>query len=83
MKKSNITQAEINEEMVMMDMTTGNYFGLDAVGSRIWELIDTTTSPEDIVATLVSEFDVQEDICKNDVEKFLQNLLKHKLIDVC
>jgi len=72
--------AKVGEEIVMMSAEKGNYIGLSEVGSRIWELIETPRTVDDICAQLVTEFDVAAEACRNDVETFLNELADHGAI---
>lgn len=69
--------AKAGDELVMMSVEKGNYLGLSEIGARIWELIETPTSLDDLCATLVREFEVSPAECRADVEEFLAGLEKH------
>lgn len=56
----------------MMSIENGEYYGLDDIGSRIWELIDT----------LLERFDVDRETCERDVLKFLNELDEDKILEV-
>ena len=44
-------------EEVILNLGTGMYFGLNAVGTQIWRLIREGCSSEQIVATLLKEYE--------------------------
>jgi hypothetical protein len=69
--------AKVGDELVMMSATKGNYLGLSEVGARIWELIETRMPIDDICALLMTEFDVSPDVCRAEVETFLNELQTH------
>src|SRR3972149_5200446 len=54
--------------------------GLNAVGSRVWELIDGRRSVADIVAAVVREFDVPPEAAGADVDAFVRELLARGLV---
>jgi hypothetical protein len=72
--------AKVGEELVMMSAEMGNYLGLTAVGTRIWELIEVPRCFDDICAVLESEFDVAPETCRGEVGQFLVELEKHGVI---
>jgi len=72
--------AKVGDELVMMSAEKGNYVGLSKVGSRIWELIETPQNIGAICAQLQNEFDVTADVCRAEVETFLNELVKHGAI---
>jgi hypothetical protein len=72
--------AKVGDELVMMSAEKGNYIGLSEVGARIWELIETPQHVDAVCARLQEEFDVTPDVCRADVETFLNELEKHGAI---
>lgn len=68
------------EEAVMMSIAKGQYFGLNAVASRIWELLDRSQSVAQLCAQLSEEFEVDAQICEAEVMKFVQDLMDNGLI---
>ena len=49
-------------------------FTLNAVGSRIWELLECPVAPSQLVATIACEFDVSATDADRDVAEFLDSL---------
>ena len=72
--------ADLNDEAVLLNVDTGVYFGLDALGSRIWKLIEHQRDEEEIVATLLEEYDVDRPRLEADLELFLGELQRHGLV---
>jgi hypothetical protein len=67
-------------EAVLLDIEGGEYFSLNCVGSRIWELCDGTRSTAEIVSVICNEFDVTEDVATADVHELLDELEKEQLV---
>ena len=74
--------AEVDGEVVMMSVEQGNYYGLDEVGSRIWELVETPSTVTEVCDALVAEFDVDRATCEGDVIRFLQEMADQGLVAV-
>jgi Coenzyme PQQ synthesis protein D (PqqD) len=74
--------AAVDDELVMLDVRSSTYFGLDRIGRRIWDLIERPTSVGDLCATLEREFDVDEETCLADVRAFVAQLQAADLVDV-
>ena len=72
--------AKVGEELVMMSAEMGNYLGLTAVGTRVWELVEVPQRLDDICAQLESEFDVTPETCRTEVEAFVIELAKHGVV---
>lgn len=81
-RNKEVFASEIDEEVVMMNVDTGRYYGMDTVGSRIWELVAEEIQVKDVIETLMEEYDVSEEQCKKDVLEFLNELYENKLIQV-
>ena len=64
-----------SEEAVMMNVTAGRYYGLNAVASRIWELLETPKTIAELCAQICEEFDVDAQTCEAAVLKFVQDLI--------
>jgi hypothetical protein len=73
-RKGDWLSAQVGDEVVMMSAGRGHYIGLNAVGARIWELLDSPRSIETICARLIEEFNVAPDVCRAEVEAFLGEL---------
>lgn len=77
--EENLT-SKIHDEIVMVNITQGNYFGLNSIGSDIWELLDTARSIDELCAILMEDYDIDLESCKSDVSTFIKDLLKKDLI---
>lgn len=72
--------AEVDGDVVMMSVEKGEYYGLDAIGSRIWALFEQPTSLNDAVDVLLGEFEVDRATCEQDVISFVEQLLDKGLL---
>jgi hypothetical protein len=79
-KQGDWLSAKVGDELVMMSAEKGNYIGLSEVGARIWELIEPPQYVDAVVAQLQNEFEVEPEVCRAEVETFLEELLKHGAI---
>lgn len=71
---------QMDGEIVMMSIDNGEYYGLDEVGSRIWELMDKPVSIEELIDSLVMEFEVSREECFQDTLEFLGDLFAKDLL---
>jgi hypothetical protein len=78
----NMLHAVAGEEVMMMDVPGGSYYGLDAIGARIWGLIAQPATLDSVCAQLTSEYDVPEDICHVEVLTFVEELVDRRAVDV-
>lgn len=81
-RNQEIDASELDGETVMMDMERGNYFMLNPVGSRIWELIEKPVSVEEIIHHLREEYEVSLEECHEAVKGFLHELHHANLLHI-
>lgn len=74
--------SDMGEETVILNLKTGVYHSLNAVGARIWSLIQESKPVNDILDVIVKEYDVERDYCERDLLILLQKLANEKLIEV-
>lgn len=73
----------LDGEAVLLDTDGGAYFGLNAVGTRVWELIGKAgTTDAALLDALLAEFDVARDVLAKDLADLLAGLQKRGLIKV-
>ena len=77
-----VLSQEVDGEIVLLNIESGEYFGLNEVGSRIWTLLQEGRLADEILGTLVSEYDVPEVVLKSDVQLFLQQLFSKGIISI-
>lgn len=71
---------ELDGEGVILDLQRGTYFGLDAVGTQIWQGIDRQDSIEAIVAAIVDGYDVDRLTADQDVRRLVAQLVDRGLL---
>ena len=65
---------EINGETVLLDLRSEAYFGLDEVGTRLWQLLQHERELVAIHAVMVEEYEVNSDQLKQDLARHIQEL---------
>ena len=58
---------EVSGETVILDLKSENYFGLDEVGTRIWQLTEETGSLQDVYDRMLAEYDVTAEQLEEDM----------------
>lgn len=81
-QNAEIIQSKIGEEVVMLDMESGFYFGLNSVASIIWGMMERGISFEDLCDQLTEQFEVERTLCEADTQELLDQLLEKKIIRV-
>ncbi|MCA9953773.1 MAG: lasso peptide biosynthesis PqqD family chaperone [Ardenticatenaceae bacterium] len=70
----------VDNELVMMSLEKGTYYGLDAIGSQIWENIATPITIEALCQKLIDQFEVDPAQCQADVLAFLNELHQEDMV---
>jgi coenzyme PQQ synthesis protein D (PqqD) len=71
---------DLEGEAVILDLASGRYFGLNAIGTRIWTLLDAGTPTEQIVRTVAEEYDADTRQIDRDVKALIADLTTRGLI---
>lgn len=69
-------------EAAILNLQSGVYYGLDAVGARVWHLLQEPRTVQDIRDTILMEYEVERDRCEHDLLALLQELVAAGLIEV-
>ena len=77
-----MVSGNMDGEIVMLSLQRGEYFGLDKVGSRIWELIEQSITVDNIKKVLLDEYEVDVLTCEKDLIEFLEDLESKGLLIV-
>ena len=71
---------EVSGETVILDMVSEAYFGLDPVGTRIWQLMQEKGELQPVFDTLLQEYDVEAQQLEQDFASLLHSLADAGLI---
>ena len=74
-----ITQP-VSDELVLLDFASGQYFGLDAVGARMLELLLAHDDRPEVVRTLLEEFEVDAARLERDLDGLVAALVARGLV---
>ena len=66
----------------MLDLQSEIYFGLDEVGTRIWQLLKEHNDLQKVFDTMLEEYDIDAKQLKIDINERLERLLEEALIAV-
>ena len=79
-QNKSIVQSQIGEEVVMLDMESGFYFGLNSVASVIWGLLADEIGFEKLIDQLMAQFNVERSVCEADTQELLDQMLDKNII---
>jgi len=67
-------------EAILINLSNGIYYSMDKVGAVVWEFVEKNFSPEQMVASITSRYEVEAKAAQADVENLLNQLVEEKLI---
>jgi len=75
-----LLETTLDNEVVLMSIERGNYFGLENTGKRIWQLLKTPQTFVQLLVTLENEFEAPTDFIARDLTVFLQVLQENGVV---
>jgi len=77
-----VVSCDLVDEPALLNLKTGIYYGLDPIGARIWKLIQTPQQLNDILETLLNEYEVEENRCQEDLIELIEQLIEKELVTI-
>lgn len=71
---------EVNGETVILDLKSESYFGLDEVGTRVWQLLQEHEDVQKVFDAMLEEFDVDANTLASDIKNLINDLIEKGLI---
>lgn len=71
---------KIDGETVILHEDVGKYYGLNEVGTFIWELLQEPHSVHELCQEVITAYDIGPERCRNDIEELLVDLVEKNLV---
>jgi hypothetical protein len=71
---------ELSGETVLLNLESGIYYGLDAVGTRVWQLLMQGRTIASVCETMIDEYDVAPDVLRGDVARLVGELRERGIV---
>jgi hypothetical protein len=81
-RDSDVLVAEAGQDLIMVSIATGYYYGLSDVGRKIWDAIEHPKKVSDLIDDLRSSYHVSPSSCEEQTLTFLETLLAEGLLKV-
>jgi hypothetical protein len=82
LRAAGVPATDIDGRLVMMSLENGEYYALNLVGSRIWELIEKPRTIGDLVDALQAEYEVERAQCQRSISLFLEEMIEKGIVAV-
>jgi hypothetical protein len=73
-RRGRLIEAELDDELIGLEVEQGTCFGFNPTATRIWGLIETPKRMSELRDALVAEYDVDPETCQRDLDALLRTL---------
>jgi coenzyme PQQ synthesis protein D (PqqD) len=81
-RSKDLIETDVDGETVLLSIKNGKYYGLNSTSTRIWALLESERTFQDLCQLLQEEFIVDEEQCQRELLDFLNYLLVDDLVNV-
>ena len=72
----------VGEETVLLSLEDEHYYGLEGVGTRLWEIVQGQPTFREVIDALLAEYEVEREVLVKDVTAVVWNLQASGLLAV-
>ncbi len=73
---------KVGDETVLLNLKTGTYYGLDTVGTRVWELVAEKGTLAGIVESMLEDYEVSPEDLQRDILRLVKVLRAKGLVEI-
>jgi hypothetical protein len=77
-----VIAAEADQDLIMVSVATGHYYGVSDVAREIWDAIERPKKISDLIADLTASYRIDSSLCEDETLSFLETLLDEGLLQV-
>ena len=81
-REPEVIAAEADQDLIMVSIATGHYYGISNVAREIWDVIERPKKVSDLIHDLTTNYQIDPTLCENETLSFLQTLLDEGLLQV-
>lgn len=78
---ADVMARQVGDEIVILDLASGTYFGLDPVGTRIWGLIEAGRTLAEVCDAILDTHDASREEVERDVIALAESLRERGLVE--
>jgi len=75
-----VTWRDVNGELVVLRLTSGEYYSFNSIGRLTWMNITEGKSIAEVVDAIAAEYEVSHEQAESDVHSFVEGLLTNDLL---
>jgi len=80
--KADVVSRKVQDEEVVLDLGSGTYFGLNEIGTKVWEMLKEKVPLEHLSEKIAEEYEVSLKRAQKDVNTLVMTLEKKGLIEI-
>ncbi|MCA9927588.1 MAG: PqqD family protein [Anaerolineales bacterium] len=73
---------ELKGEAVLLNLVNECYFGLDAMGTTMWQKLTTQSTVQEAYEVLLSSYAVAPDVLQTDITRLITELVENGLLEL-
>ena len=81
-REPQVIAAEADQDLVMVSIATGHYYGISNVAREIWDAIERPKRVSDLVHDLTTSYQIDPTLCEDETLSFLEALFDEGLLQV-
>ncbi|MGE3077102.1 MAG: PqqD family protein [Dehalococcoidia bacterium] len=78
--KADVVARSAGDEMILLDLESGEYFTLNSVGAVIWKGLEAAMDLPALLSAVVEQFEVDEATAKSDIDEYIDSLISEGLV---
>lgn len=80
LRTTDLSARTIGTETIILNLPDSRYFSITGVGTRVFELLGEEKSVDDLVDTIVGEYEIDAGTARRDIEAFVDRLRQAQLL---
>jgi len=80
-RRRNILAQRVSDKLVLLNLESGEYYALDEVGGKVWDLCDGVRTVSESAAVIAAEYDALPETIETDVLELVGELLREKMVE--
>ena len=81
-RSSDQVSTDLGKEVFILGLGSSEYYSLEEVGARIWEIIQEPKTVKEILDSILNDYAVEPEICGSDLLAVLQEMADEGLIEI-
>lgn len=79
-RRADPLSAKVDDQIILLDSDQGEFLAFNPVASRIYELLEGRMEFGKLCAVITDEFDVELEVCRQEISNHLTDLVSRKLV---